>query len=120
MNFSKKIIVALAFFFILCLSYLAYTENKQQNYNYGSSWWTTYFQNPKDESLSFVIENHSSEKSFHWEILADKNSISKGVETVPLGEKKTVSVPSFPENMSKKVTIKISTPKGSKEIYKNF
>jgi hypothetical protein len=120
MTYSKKIILTVIFFFIACISYLAYAEQKRQDYNYSSSWWTTYFTAPQEKNLSFVIENHSNEKSFHWEILADKNSVSKGDETVPLGEKKTFSVPSFPENIGKKFTIKISTPKNSKEIYKSF
>jgi hypothetical protein len=120
MKNSKKILFSLALFFIGCLSYLAYIEKQQQDYNYGKSWWTIYFINPQEKELSFVIENHSSQKNFHWEILAGKDRLSQGDVTAALGEKKTINVQA-PQNIAnQQVIIKISTPKDSKEIYKNL
>ncbi|NTV41313.1 MAG: hypothetical protein HGA61_03520 [Candidatus Moranbacteria bacterium] len=119
---SKKNIFLLVLFFIACLSYLAYTENKQQDYDFGKTWWAVYFLNPQQErDLSFIIENHSSENSFHWEISAEKKTLSQGDEDIPLGEKKSVSVePSWDILKNKKIIIKISTSKNSKELYKTF
>ncbi len=122
MTNSKKMIFLLALFFITCLSYLAYTENKQQSYDFGKTWWAAYFLNPQQEKdLSFVIENHSSENYFHWEISDEKKTLSQGDENISLGEKKSVSnEPSWDILKNKKIIIKISTPKNSKEIYKTF
>jgi len=120
MAYSKKIILLLSIFFICCLSFLAYTQQKQQDYNYGKSWWTLYFANPKSENLSFVIENHSSQNNFHWEILTEKVQLSQGDVNVELGEEKTINIQSPQSVIGKKIIVKISTPKGSKEIYKNF
>lgn len=119
MTFSKKIILASIALSFICFSYLAYSENQQQDYNYGKSWWTTYFVDPKGEDLSFVVENHSSETAFHWEISLDKAIVAKGDVKLNVGEKKTVPVKAS-DNNGKTVLIKISTPKGSKEIYKKF
>ncbi len=120
MTHSKTTVAALVVFFILCLSYLAHAEMQQQDYNYGESWWTTYFNDPKDANLSFAIENHSKEKAFHWELSSDKALISQGDATIGLGEKKLISVQSAQDMIDKKMTIKISTSKGFKEIYKKL
>jgi len=120
MTYPKKIILALILFFLSCLFYLAYTEQQQQDYNYGKSWWSIYFNDPRANDLSFTIENHSSEKNFHWEISADKSPLSQGDATVGLGEKKTITIKTIQDIAGKKISIKISTPKGSKEIYKNL
>lgn len=120
MAYSKKIILLLSIFFVCCLSFLAYTQQKQQDYNYGKAWWAVYFVDPREDKLSFILENHSSEKNFHWEILAEKVRLSQGDVSVGLGEKKTINIQSPQSVIGKKIIVKISTPKGSKEIYKNF
>lgn len=120
MTYAKKVILALALFFLGCLFYLAYTQQQQQDYNYGKSWWSIYFADPRTNDLSFIIENHSSEKNFHWEISVDKNPLSQGDTTAGLGEKKKITVKALQDIAGKKINLKISTPKSSKEIYKNL
>ena len=120
MTYSKKIIALIIFSSFVCLSYLAYTEKNQQDYNYGKSWWTAYFALPQENDLSFVIENHSKENSFHWEVLIDKNPVSKGDAVIQLGEKKTIPVAQFTNENSNKITIKITSTKSSQELYKTF
>ena len=103
----------------MCFSYLAYTETKQQDYNYGSSWWTTYFADPKSEDMSFAIENHSSETNFHWQISRNKEIIAKGDVKIEIGKTQSVHVAKI-DTQADIITVKVSTPKGSKEIYKKF
>lgn len=117
---SSNIIIAITILFVvLSFSTLAYIQTRQQDPNYGKAWWSLYFSTPKDEDLSFYIENRSSEENFRWEITLEKNVVTKGDSNIPLGQKKLIPVKN--EGLSgKKVTIKVTSGKTSKEIYKDF
>ena len=119
MTTSRTIIITIAILFICSFSFLAYTGWKQQQADYSHSWWTLSFNDPRSNDLSFTIENHSDQTSFHWEILLDKSSISKGDTTLKIGETKSIPVIAT-DVTGRTVTIKVSTPKGSKDIYKKF
>jgi len=116
---SRTIIITIALLFVCSFSFLAYTGWKQQQYDYSHSWWALSFNDPKSNDLSFTIENHSDQTSFHWEIFLDKSSISKGDTMLGIGESKLI--PAIATDVSgRTVTVKVSTPKGSKDIYKKF
>lgn len=119
MTTSRTIIITIALLFICSFSFLAYTGWKQQRADYSRSWWTLSFNDPKSHDLTFTIENHSDQTDFHWEIFLDKTSISKGDAIISIGE--TKSIPAIANDVAgRTVTIKVSTPKGSKDIYKKF
>jgi hypothetical protein len=117
---SNNLIIAITIFFIvISFSFLAYAQTKQQDPNYGKAWWSLYFSTPKDNDLSFYIENHSGQENFHWEITLEKSVVTKGDSVVPLGEKKLIPVKN--EGLDgKRVSIKVTAGKTSKEIYKDF
>jgi hypothetical protein len=119
MTTSRTIIITIALLFVCSFSFLAFAGWKQQQYDYSHLWWTLSFNDPESNDLSFTIENHSDQTAFHWEILLDKTSISKGDATLNIGE--TKSIPAIANDVAgRTVTIKITTPKGSKDIYKKF
>ena len=74
---QKKIISFLIIFLLISFFYLAYVEKKQADLNYQKNWWVLSFDNPNDNSLDFVIENHSSKNNFHWEVLSDTDKIKE-------------------------------------------
>jgi len=78
-----------------------------------------YFENPKNNSIDFAIENHSTSINFHWEILTDKNMIKEGDATIRNGETKKIPMIVTDTN-NKKITVKVTSDNSSKEIYKTL
>jgi catechol-2,3-dioxygenase len=115
---GKIIILSLIIFLAASFFYLALVEQKQADLN-SQNFWILYFSDPKGDGLDFVIENYSDKNDFHWEFLADKNTISTGNVAIPKGDKKIIELPK-PEAESKKITVIVSDGEEKKEIYKNF
>lgn len=99
--------------------FLSFVQQKKQDIN-SKNWWVIYFENPKNESLNFSIENHSDDANFHWEIFSQKTKIKEGDVSVEKGVTKTIPVSSSGIT-DKKITISIADNKGTKkEIYKGL
>lgn len=97
--------------------YLDRIEKSQQDLDYGKNWWSLYFQNPKDNSLDFTIENHSDSTNFKWEVYIEKNKVRYDEISINKGTKKAIRVTT--EQMSdKKILIRVSDGSQTKEIYK--
>lgn len=116
MSSNKSIIISLIILLGISFLYLACTETSQQS-SQPQNWWVVYFENPKDNSLDFVIENNSNEKNFHWEILEENNKLAEGKIEIAKGEKKSIPVNNFKKN---KITIKVLAGQETREIYKIF
>lgn len=118
---QRKLILFILILFILSSAYLLYASNKYQNLNFGSDYWTVCFYNPKSDELSFIIENHSDQTDFHWQVMADQNKIKEGEIKIANGAQSKISgtSPDFPDLTNKKITIVISAGEEKKEIYKN-
>jgi hypothetical protein len=118
-----KRIIPLAILGMLLVSFvfLSILEKKQSDIN-SKNIWTLYFPDPKNNSLDFSIENHSPDKTFHWQILLDKTVVTEGDSTVSLGDIKTIPVPTDNIDLSnRKITISVADNNNNKkEIYKNF
>ncbi|EKE12061.1 MAG: hypothetical protein ACD_14C00031G0002 [uncultured bacterium] len=116
---SNKIIIASTCFFLLVsFVFLSWSERKQADIN-TKNIWMTYFENPRDNSLDFKIENHSTVTNFHWQILADKNIIKEENVAIALDETKTIPV-SLSDINGKKIIIVVTAGTDRKEIYKTF
>jgi hypothetical protein len=114
---NKLIIIATSFFILVSFIFLAIVEKKQADIN-TKNVWMIYFENPKDNSLNFTIENHSSNTNFHWQALSDNSPANQGDQTINLGESKTIPV-SISDINNKKISIVVITGKeDKKEIYK--
>lgn len=114
---NKTIIISTISFLLVSFVFLSWSEKKQADMN-SKNIWVTYFLNPKDNSLNFVIENHSKNTDFKYQIFEDKDVIKQESVSVKLGESKNITVSS---NLSqKKMTIEVETGNEKKEIYKTF
>lgn len=117
MNNKAIIFSTLAMLFVSFM-FLAFVEKNQADIN-TKNVWMIYFENPKDKSLNFIIENHSNSENFILEIFADKISVTKGDIIIKKGEQKTIPVPSNGiEN--KKITIRVTSGDNKKEIFKSL
>ncbi|KKQ51440.1 MAG: hypothetical protein US70_C0017G0012 [Parcubacteria group bacterium GW2011_GWD2_38_11] len=114
----KLIILATGFFLLTSFVFLSVIEGKQADIS-TKNVWMVYFENPKDKSLNFTIENHSSNANFHWEIMADKDSVTQGNSVITNGAKKTIPV-SSDGITNKKITVIITSDNNEKTIYKNL
>jgi hypothetical protein len=119
---QKKIIYSLIIFLLISFVYLAYTEKKQADLDYQKDWWALSFVNPKDKSLNFVIENHSQKNNFHWEVLANGNTIIEASIEASKGTAKNIDLSDFniKDFENKKISVKVSADGEEKEIYKNL
>jgi hypothetical protein len=116
---ESRIILFFVIFFIFSSLFLAVIGTQKGSPDYEKSWWSVYFSNPKSNDLAFVIENHSSETDFHWEVFIGKTAFDSGDLVLKIGEQKQLNPQMENKNLGK-ITIKISTKKTSKEIYKNL
>ena len=114
---NRIIVIATIFFLLISFIFLSFVEQKKQDPN-SHEWWAIYFENPKNDSLDFTIENHSKAENFHWEIFSDKTKEKEGDDAVSKGEVKTISVSAI-EAANKKITIIVTDKNNNKkEIYK--
>ena len=89
---SKIIIIATIILLIIGFSVLFVIEAKNHDYDYKKSWSVVYFENPQDDSLDFVIENHQGEKAvYDYKVLIGSDeTIDEKVE-IEAGAKQKIS-----------------------------
>jgi len=117
---EKFIILALLGMMLLSFVFLSTVESRNTNLD-NNNVWMLYFTDPKSDSLDFMIENHSKNSDFRYEILIDKKVVIDSKLSVPLGETKTIPIPKEALDLSnRKITIIVTAGDNKKEIYKNF
>ena len=117
---NKLIIISTTIFLLVSFVYLSVVEKKEGDIN-TKNLWMVYFENAKDTSLNFEIENHSTDTAFHWQILTDTAVTKEGDATLSLGETKTIPVSmDASDTAGKKITISVTTNNENKQIYKIF
>lgn len=112
---QKYIIISILIFILLSFSFLAFWEKEQRQIKDG---WFLYFDNIHDNSQNFVIENHSLDESFSWELFIDNVSMKKETTKVLKENKENVIIDQPLKGQSIKIIV--SHSKKTKEIYKNF
>jgi len=118
---SKIIIIATIVLLIVSFSILFVVEAKNHNLDYKKSWSVVYFENPRDNSLDFVVENHQGEGALYkYKIFVnDEKMIEKDVN-IDAGEKQKIS-PVIGENSgSGKITVEVGYKDVEYKIYKNL
>jgi len=119
MNQQRKIIIFILALFILSSAYLLWTAKNMNDPDYQKNWWALYFENPKSDNLSFVIENHSDKTSFHYTLTAGNDKIEEKDVLVNKGEIKKLSFGDSLKLSFGKITIQVISGDEKKEIYKN-
>lgn len=118
MNQTTKIIYSILLLFILSSFFLFWKNDQGLNPDYQKNWWSVYFAYAKNADLSFVIENHSANNNFSWEIISEKDTLKKDNVSVARGEKKNIELDL--SNLTNNILVRISDGKENQEIYKNF
>jgi len=112
-NNQKIIIVSLAFFLLASFVFLSCTERQQHQLNDG---WFLYFENPKDNSLNFTIENYTDNPEFEWKLSADNDLIKSEKINIKSKEKKAIEIGE--NDLKGKVKIEVKQEGNEKQIYK--
>jgi hypothetical protein len=119
---SKIIIIAVVLMLIISFSVLYVVEAKNHDFDYQKSWNVIYFENPRDDSLDFVIENHEGEKmEYSYQILVDDKQIAEDKVEIEKGAKQEIlPVLEMEKNVSAKITVAVSVKDLKYRIYKNI
>jgi hypothetical protein len=118
MNSQSKIIYFIIILFILSSFFLFWKNDLGLNPDYQKDWWAVSFQDAKNADLSFIIENHSTNNNFSWEIISGKETLQKSEVIVAKGEKKNIELNL--SNLKNKIILRVYDGKEFQEIYKNF
>lgn len=104
--------------FVASATFLFWKNARELDPDQGKNWWTLAFALPQEtENLSFIVENHSDQTAFQYEITADKTSVAKDTFVVMRGEKETIIPPLVADRSTRtKVTVTLGNEK--KEIYR--
>ena len=121
MNFlrsEKFLILVFCALFAASSSFLFWQNEQELDPNQGKNWWTLSFATPEDTTnIDFIIENHSRETSFRYQIMADKNILEEATIKIPSGASQTV-LPAPLIQTDSRTTITVTTGTEKKEIYR--
>jgi|GEM_PF-1004898 len=119
---SKIIIIATVVLLIVSFSVLFFIEAKNHSYDYNKAWSVAYFENPRDASLDFAIENHEGSKSeYGYKVfIGDDKVIDEKVEIDAGGKQKISPVIPSEKLAGNKILIDVDYKDTEYKIYKNF
>jgi hypothetical protein len=119
---SKIIIIATVILLIASFSVLFVIEAKNHDFDYKKSWSVVYFENPRDESLDFAIENHEGSRSeYGYKIfLGDDKVIDEKVEISAGATQKISPVIPSEKLRDNRILIDVSYKDTDYKIYKDF
>lgn len=116
---SQKTLITIFFIlFIASALFLFWQNERELDPNYNKSWWTLAFTNPQEsDNLSFIVENHSDQNNFRYQIIANKETLAEETLEIKRGEKKTIflSLTAIPDI---RTSVIVTTGKEQKEIYR--
>jgi len=119
---SKIIIIATVIFLIASFSVLFVIEAKNHNYDYKKAWSVVYFENPRDNSLDFAIENHEGvDASYQYQVLLNGNKEIDSSVDVKAGARQAISpVLDIDENQNSRVEVDVKFKDTNYKIYKDL
>jgi len=112
---QNPIILILFILFIVSIGYLFYSAEKPTK----ASWWAIYFENPKDDSLNFRIENNTAENVFKYVVWQETEKIKTDQINCPSRENCLVKIENNFE-AGKRVKVDVYLGEEEKEIYKSL
>lgn len=115
---QKKIVIFIISLFILSSAWLFSASKKAVDPDFGKNFWTLYFFDPKSDDLDFVIENHSDQVDFHYEILKDKQRLEEKDLKIEKGRSEKIDI--LDVSQKGKITIRVTAGDEKKEVYKNL
>ncbi|HLM84269.1 MAG TPA: hypothetical protein VK254_03620 [Candidatus Bathyarchaeia archaeon] len=118
---SKIIIIAAIILITVSFSVLFVIEAKNHSYDYKKSWSVAYFENPRDDSLDFAIENHEGQNAeYGYKIFINDDKVIDEKVEINAGAKQEISPVIPSEKLSgNKVLIDVNYKGTDYKIYKN-
>lgn len=118
---SKIIIIATVILLIASFSVLFVIEANNHDPDYKKAWSVVYFENPRDDSLVFAIENHEGQSSeYGYKIFINDNKVIDEQLEIDAGATQKIS-PVIPSEKLKgqKVLIDVNYKDTEYKIYKS-
>jgi hypothetical protein len=119
---SKLIVIIISVLLIASMSALFVIEALNHSYDYKKAWSAVYFENPRDNSLDFAIENHEGlDVKYNYQIFSNDERLGEGEIEIKAGTQQKIS-PVFPsEKISgKRVMMEVHNNDESYKIYKDL
>lgn len=119
---SKIIIVATVVLLIVSFSVLFVIETKNHNYDYNKAWSVVYFENPRDDSLEFAIENHEGQEAkYGYKIYAGSDMLIDSNVDIATGAKQEIEpVIASDKLKGSKILVDVNYKGTDYKIYKNL
>jgi hypothetical protein len=119
---SKIIIIATIVLLIISFSVLFVIEAKNQDFDYKKSWSVVYFENPRDDSLNFAVENHLGKNTqYDYEILVDEKKVAEGNVDINAGQmQEVVPLLELEKERSARITVDVTANDLKYRIYKDI
>jgi len=119
---SKIIIIAVAVLLIASFSVLFVIEAKNHSYDYNKAWSVVYFENPRDNSLDFAIENHEGQSAeYGYRVfVGDNKVIDESIEINAGATQKISPVIAGEKFAGNKILIDVSYKGTDYKIYKSL
>lgn len=120
---SKIIIITTLFLLLVGFSVLYVIETKNHGYDYKKSWSVVYFDNPRDNSLDFTIENHQEEEvDYKYKVYANEEKVIESEVEIEAGAKQKIEPVIDIEKLgdNSRVMIDVSYKGTDYKIYKDL
>jgi hypothetical protein len=119
---SKIIIIAAVVLLIVSVSVLFAIEAMNNDYDYKKVWSVVYFENPRDNSLDFAIENHEGARSeYDYKIFMGSDKMIDEKVEIDAGATKKISPVIDSEKLLKsRILIEVSRKGTDHKIYKDL
>lgn len=119
---SKIIIIATIILLIISFSVLFVVETKNHDFDYKKSWSVVYFENPRDDSLNFAVENHLGKKTqYEYSLLVDEKKVAEGNVEIEAGQtQEVVPLLELEKEKSARITVEVTAGDLKYRIYKDI
>lgn len=115
---QKTLIVVSLVFFAFGAVFLFWQNERELDPDRGKNWWTLSFAAPQESAnLSFIVENHSDQTDFRYEITAHKEILLQDTFSVNRGETLTITPP-LSAKTDERTGVSVSGSKDKQEIYR--
>jgi hypothetical protein len=119
---SKIIIIAATVLLIASVSVLFAIEDMNHDYDYKKAWSVVYFENPRDNSLDFAIENHEGARSeYDYKIFVGSDKVIDEKVEIDAGVTQKISpVIDSAKLMESRILVEVSRKETDYKIYKDL
>lgn len=118
---DKRLLASLFFLFALSAAYLFSVNERGLDPDQNKNWWSLAFSQPEDEqSLAFVIANHTPESRFQYVVRSETETLATGELSIDPGQRLEYQ-PSLADPLpTGRITITVSHAGQNETIYRSL